>query len=264
MSDVAFFSIGFILYLISALFLLFASLTKKEKIGDFAMLVGFIGSLMQLPGFIIRGIAISFIPLTNTFEAVTFFAFAIMFISFFFFMKREGMIFVKLIVVLFVVALAAIASSPLAPSEARPPVPALQSYWLILHISFAFIGEVFFAIAFATGLVYLLSKNEKTREKMDGITYRAIAAGFPLYTLGALIFGAIWAKYAWGRYWSWDPKETWSLIGWFVYAGYLHARLMFNWKGKRSAWLAVIGFLVLIFTFFGVNYLIPGLHSYTG
>ncbi|HEY8875642.1 MAG TPA: cytochrome c biogenesis protein CcsA, partial [Desulfosporosinus sp.] len=77
-----------------------------------------------------------------------------------------------------------------------------------------------------------------------------------------IITGAIWANYAWGTYWSWDPKETWSLITWIIYAGYLHARLMYGWKGKRAAWLALFGFLAVLFTFFGVNYFLPGLHSY--
>ncbi|HAV42339.1 MAG TPA: c-type cytochrome biogenesis protein CcsB, partial [Acidobacteria bacterium] len=96
----------------------------------------------------------------------------------------------------------------------------------------------------------------------DLIAYRAVAAGFPLFTLGALVFGMIWASRAWGRYWSWDPKEVWSLITWLFYALYLHTRLVMGWKGKRSALIAIIGFLAALFTFFGVNYLLSGLHSY--
>jgi cytochrome c-type biogenesis protein CcsB len=88
-----------------------------------------------------------------------------------------------------------------------------------------------------------------------------IGFAFPMLTL-CIVTGAIWANYAWGTYWSWDPKETWSLITWFIYAAYLHARLMYGWKGKRAAWMAILGFAAVLFTFFGVNYLIAGLHSY--
>jgi cytochrome c-type biogenesis protein CcsB len=99
-------------------------------------------------------------------------------------------------------------------------------------------------------------------EILDEITYKLIAIGFPIFTLGGLIFGALWANQAWGKYWSWDPKETWSLITWFLYAFYLHSRLMRGWRGKKVAMVAVIGFIAVIFTYLGVNLLLSGLHSY--
>ncbi|MEJ2683009.1 MAG: c-type cytochrome biogenesis protein CcsB [Candidatus Sulfobium sp.] len=99
-------------------------------------------------------------------------------------------------------------------------------------------------------------------EILDEITYKLIAIGFPIFTLGGLIFGALWANQAWGKYWSWDPKETWSLITWFLYAFYLHSRLMRGWRGKKVAMVAVIGFVAVIFTYLGVNLLLSGLHSY--
>ncbi|MEC4676721.1 MAG: c-type cytochrome biogenesis protein CcsB, partial [Nitrospirota bacterium] len=99
-------------------------------------------------------------------------------------------------------------------------------------------------------------------EALDDLTYRCIATGFPVFTLGGLIFGAIWADQAWGKYWTWDPKETWSLITWFIYAFYLHSRLIKGWKGKKAAMVAVFGFLAVIFTYLGVNLLLSGLHSY--
>lgn len=101
-------------------------------------------------------------------------------------------------------------------------------------------------------------------EMLDEITYKSIAIGFPIFTLGGLIFGAIWADQAWGVYWSWDPKETWSLITWFAYAFFLHSRLLRGWKGKKIAIVAVIGFVMVIFTYLGVNLLLSGLHSYGG
>ncbi|MBI5188669.1 MAG: c-type cytochrome biogenesis protein CcsB [Nitrospirae bacterium] len=101
-------------------------------------------------------------------------------------------------------------------------------------------------------------------EILDEITYKSIAVGFPVFTLGGLIFGAIWADQAWGVYWSWDPKETWSLITWFVYAFYLHSRMIRGWRGKKVAIVAVIGFVAVIFTYIGVNLLLSGLHAYGG
>ncbi len=101
-------------------------------------------------------------------------------------------------------------------------------------------------------------------EDLDELSYRAIAIGYPLFTLGALIFAMIWAQEAWGRFWGWDPKEVWALITWLFYAVYLHLRLSRGWQGKKSAWLAVIGFIVVLFTLVGVNLVIAGLHSYAG
>ncbi|WP_328592529.1 cytochrome c biogenesis protein CcsA [Paenibacillus cymbidii] len=101
-------------------------------------------------------------------------------------------------------------------------------------------------------------------EDLDEIAYRSIAIGYPIFTLGALIFAMIWAAEAWGRFWGWDPKEVWALITWLFYAAYLHFRLSRGWQGKRSSWLAVIGFLVVMFTLIGVNLVIAGLHSYAG
>lgn len=103
-----------------------------------------------------------------------------------------------------------------------------------------------------------------SHEMLDEITYKSIAIGFPIFTLGGLVFGAIWADQAWGKYWTWDPKETWSLITWFFYAFYLHSRLMRGWKGKKVAIVAVLGFMAVIFTYLGVNLLLSGLHSYGG
>lgn len=161
--------------------------------------------------------------------------------------------------------LLAITSSPLAPRDLLPPVPALRSGWLVLHVSFAFIGEAFFAAAFVASLAFLITKDEERRKDFDRVAYLAVAAGYPIYTLGALIFGAIWAEQAWGTWWSWDPKETWAAVTWLVYTAYLHLRLVVGKRGRSTALLAVIGFILTLFTLFGVNFLIRGgLHSYVG
>lgn len=108
----------------------------------------------------------------------------------------------------------------------------------------------------------VISSFNISAETLDDLTYKSIAIGFPIFTLGGLIFGAIWADQAWGKYWTWDPKETWSLITWFFYAFYLHSRLMRGWKGRKVAAVAVLGFVAVIFTYLGVNLLLSGLHSY--
>jgi cytochrome c-type biogenesis protein CcsB len=108
----------------------------------------------------------------------------------------------------------------------------------------------------------VIEKFNITSQMLDEITYKSIAIGFPIFTLGGLIFGAIWADQAWGVYWSWDPKETWSLITWFFYAFYLHGRMVRGWRGKKVAIVAVLGFMAVIFTYLGVNLLLSGLHSY--
>ena len=115
---------------------------------------------------------------------------------------------------------------------------------------------------FGNVLKAVIEKFNLTPEMLDEITYKSIAIGFPIFTLGGLIFGAIWADQAWGVYWSWDPKETWSLITWFFYAFYLHGRMIRGWRGKKVAIVAVLGFVAVIFTYLGVNLLLSGLHSY--
>ncbi len=169
--------------------------------------------------------------------------------------------------------LMAFSSMPLMPKEIVPLIPALQSQWLAWHVMLSFIGESAFAVAFGASIMYLLVNGAgkgsffvrtfPSPETLDLLSYRAIMIGFPIFTIGALIFGAIWAKFAWGSYWGWDPKETWALITWIVYAVYLHARVLRGSRGKTAAaWISIIGFLATMFTLFGVNYLLSGLHSY--
>lgn len=126
-------------------------------------------------------------------------------------------------------------------------------------VSLAFIAALW---KFGPVLKKVISGFNISAEMLDELTYKSIAIGFPIFTLGGLIFGAIWADQAWGKYWTWDPKETWSLITWFFYAFFLHSRLMRGWKGKKVAVVAVLGFLAVIFTYLGVNLLLSGLHSY--
>jgi ABC-type transport system involved in cytochrome c biogenesis permease subunit len=159
-------------------------------------------------------------------------------------------------------AFLAIASSPIAPKEALAPIPALRSAWLLLHVSFSFIGEAFFAASFVAALAFLASRDRERRDRCDRVCYASIAVGYPIFTVGALVFGAVWAEQAWGIWWSWDPKETWALVTWLGYTLYLHLRLMRKRSDALPSIIAAGAFLCAIFTFFGVNYLLPSLHAY--
>jgi len=141
----------------------------------------------------------------------------------------------------------------------RSSSPSVAVLSWVLAVAFTF-----FIWRFGGLLKKIIAGFNVSHEILDEITYKSIAIGFPVFTLGGLIFGAIWADQAWGKYWTWDPKETWSLITWFFYAFYLHSRLMRGWKGKKVAIVSVLGFMAVIFTYLGVNLLLSGLHSYGG
>jgi len=157
-------------------------------------------------------------------------------------------------------------------ADIKPLVPALQSYWMKIHVPMNFVGYGAFAVACGAGMAYLTrmwleARNSKmvrvfpSLEQLDQLAYKSVAVGFPAFTL-ATILGAAWAAEAWGGYWSWDPKETWALIVWLVYGAYLHVRISHGWHGKTLAWWTVIAFLVTVFCFLGVNMYLAGLHSY--
>ena len=230
---------------------------KEEKITPFLISAS---ALLLLIEIIYRSIQIDFPALTNMFEALTFFAFsALAALALLTFQKKLPYV-LQFGGTLVAGILVAIASSPIAPSHIKPPIPALQSNWLVLHVSFAIIGEAFFLVSFVAAICYLFSK--KNKDIFERITTNSIIIGYPIYTSGAIIFGAIWASSAWGSFWSWDPKEVWALITWFVYTIYLHGKFTNILKGKALAWTSIIGFLFTLFTLFGVNYLLSGLHSY--
>ncbi len=247
---------------IQIIFLLMKS-KKSDPVSHFLL---FGAALLLFSNIVERSVKINFVAITNTFESLVFFSGAIALVFFVYRVKsRERTLpFMMFGGTITAVILLAVTSSPLANKAIMPPIPALQSYWLVLHVSFAFIGEAFFAFSFVAAIYYLVNRDEEKRKKADRYIYTTIGIGYPIYTAGALIFGAIWAEYAWGRYWSWDPKETWALITWFIYTGYLHTRFVKKWRGKITAVLSIVGFVFTIFTYFGVNYLLAGLHSYGG
>ncbi len=289
-------------------------------------------------------------PISNLYESLIFFVWCLILGYIIIEFKYKNRSFGAFITPVAALALAFIEMSGMS-KQIEPLVPALQSNWLLAHVTMSFISYSMFGLAFGTALMYLIEKTEDRKEPaylfwtvsvgilvvlliamaldylkyhvvattpelakaylfkatfnspstavaiaswigalliialiwrygyvlkniissfridtaiLDELTYKIIAIGFPIFTLGGLIFGAIWADQAWGVYWSWDPKETWSLITWFVYAFYLHARLMRGWRGKKVAVVAVVGFVTVVFTYLGVNLLLSGLHSYGG
>lgn len=252
-----------VLYLAGALFEGFNVVAPRRFLKSVAPgLVG-AGLVFHTAGLIERGIAGGSVPLSDLFEYTLVFTWAVALAYAAVFRKRlEGPVGISILALVFLMLGVAILFLHTDPTGAK--MPALKSYWLYVHVSLAALGETFFAIAFVASLVYLarLGSGQGTRlQALDDLAYRAITIGFPLFTLGALVAGAIWAKRAWGAYWSWDPKEVLSLVVWLVYAAYLHARLVRDMRGALTAVTAVVGFLLTIFTIFS-SLIFGGLHSY--
>jgi cytochrome c-type biogenesis protein CcsB len=164
---------------------------------------------------------------------------------------------------------------------AGPLVPALHSYWLVIHVAAAVVASGAFAVGAIASTLFLVKDRALRRGSLapgsyldrlpepsvlDRVAYRLHAFGFPVWTFAALIAGPIWAEYAWGSYWNWDPKEVWAFITWVIYAAYLHARATAGWRGKAAAVIALIGFASLLFNFVGINFFFgsSSLHSYAG
>ncbi|MDO4475721.1 MAG: c-type cytochrome biogenesis protein CcsB [Lachnospiraceae bacterium] len=262
------FTAAMVIYL-AAMVLYFAFLVLKKqapgKIADGLTLVAFICHTVAL---VTRGIGAGRLPMTNQYEFATSFAWGICLCYLIFLWRYKFRALGAFVtpVIFLIIGYAAMQSR-----DVRELMPALRSNWLGIHVASAIISYGAFGVAFAVSLVFLLHTRMENgsfmkehipdREKLDMISYRAISLGFMFLTF-VMISGAIWAERAWGSYWSWDPKETWSLITWIIYAIYLHLRISKGWKGKSAAIFAVVGFICVIFTYIGVNTLLPGVHSY--
>jgi cytochrome c-type biogenesis protein CcsB len=268
-------------YLISMLCFFLHVASRNEQVGAAGSYSAYGGLLVQTVAILLRwkesyDLGMGHAPLSNLYESVVFFAWTIILIFAFVDFKYRYRIIGAFVVpfALFGMAWAQLGLN----SGIQPLVPALQSNWLTYHVITCFLGYAAFTVACGVSIMYLLAtraglKAEGSRgailnmfppvRLLDDINYKAIMVGFPLLTLG-IVTGAAWANYAWGTYWSWDPKETWSLIVWFVYAAFLHARMTHGWVGRKAAWLSIIGFAATIFCYLGVNLLLSGLHSYGG
>ena len=248
---------------------------KKEllaKLGIIILILGFTGNTL---GIIMRWkesyeMGYGHAPFSNMYESLVFFSWTVAFLYIFVEYKYKERIIGVFTTPLIFLAIAYASLAPNIHDKITPLVPALKSNWLIAHVITCFLGYAGFAVGFGFSIMYLL-KPEKNKQNsfwsrfpstsiIDELVYQMVIFGFLFLTIG-IITGSVWANSAWGTYWSWDPKETWSLITWFIYAILLHLRMMRGWHGKRIAWVSIIGFKAVLFTYFGVNYL-PGLHSY--
>lgn len=259
--DVGFFWVALLCYLGGTVAAsIYAGLRRPSaRVGVLVLtLAGFASNTVAL---VVRAAAAGHPPVTNLFEYLTLFAWAAT-LGFLILWRRRG---AELLTVFAApVAFAVMVIASLFPARIEQQlIPALQSYWLWIHVSLAVLGEAAFAVAFVSSVVYLVGKRRDRPDLalMDEITYRAVGIGFPLFTVGALFAGAVWAQRAWGTPWSWDPKETSSLIVWLVYAIYLHVRLVRGWSGAPAAWLSILGFVLTVVTILGSR-IMGGLHSY--
>lgn len=234
-----------------------------------AILLGFIGLMVRWYESYLLGADIGHIPVSNLYEVFVLFCLITALFMVFYEEKyetRQVSAFVMLIISAAVGFLLWYMLSRDA-HEIQPLVPALQSWWMKIHVPANFIGYGTFALAAMVAIAYLLKSKAILADRLpplevlDDIMYKAIAVGFAFFTI-ATILGALWAAEAWGGYWSWDPKETWALIVWLNYAAWLHMRLMKGLRGQVAAWWAIGGLLVTTFAFLGVNMFLSGLHSY--
>jgi len=248
----------------------FSFWSRNSNLCDTATKIVYLGLALNTAELILRAVLIGGLPLNNGFEFGLSFVFAVV-MAYVVIERRFQLSAVGLFVMPVAVAITCWLVS--IDLTVQPVMPALRSYWLAVHVTAAVIAYGAFAISFAVSVAYLLKARTTVDlqsrfqqalpalKVLDQISYRLIFVGLPFLTI-MLITGAVWAEYAWGAFWSWDPKETWALITWLVYAAYLHTRFLKGFQGKRAAWLSVLGFVAVIFTFFGVSYLLPGMHSY--
>ncbi len=264
------------IYAFSAFWYLSAWIFRKPVFGHLASWAALAGLIANTLGITLRWVesyrlGIGHAPLSNLYESLVFFAWTIVALYLIVEKKYKNRTIGVAVLPLAFLALAYASLSPNISDKIQPLLPALQSNWLIAHVMTCFVGYAAFAIAFSLSGLYLLRRNQTAdglllsyfpeAPVLEELTHQMVMFGFLFLSVG-IITGAVWANSAWGRYWGWDPKETWSLITWFIYATLLHARFMRGWHGRRIAYLSIAGFLAVLFTYFGVNYL-PGLHSYS-
>ena len=266
-------------YFAAFVFYLFLMILGRYFWGKLATAAALAGLIAQTAALIIRwresyNLGFGHVPLANLYESLIFFAWAIILLYLIIEWRTANKSIGTFVVPVAFLAMAYASIAPGVSDRIQPLIPALQSNWLTSHVVTCFMGYAAFTFAFCCALIYFLkNRGRKDAAKpsiilgrlpalstIDALIYRSIALGFVFLTIG-IMTGSVWAHYAWGSYWSWDPKETWSLITWIIYAIALHSRYVRGWMGKRIAVLAIIGFASVLFTYLGVNYL-PGLHSY--
>jgi len=272
-----FFNVSMAIYLICFLSYLILATSRNKILGTLSTSLLIIGLIIHSVGLVLRWLethqtGFGYVPLSNMYESLIFFSWTIVLIYLILEFKYRQKIIGVFITPFAFLAIALTSIVPGINAKITPLMPALQSNWLTIHVTTCFFGYAAFAVSFGVSILYLIRDRKSSQNEgsskwlpstavLDEINYKSIVIGFPMLTLG-IVTGAAWANYAWGSYWSWDPKETWSLITWFVYAAFLHARFTKDWRGRKAAILSIVGFAAVLFTYFGVNYIISGLHSY--
>ncbi|QGP90716.1 Cytochrome c biogenesis protein CcsA [Neomoorella glycerini] len=259
--------VAYILLLVAVTLSLISLWRPNKYTGPLALAALVLSFASLTLALVLRSITGGRLPFATLYEFALLFAWGILL----FYLISRKMIKSDLLMVLVALLEVIILSySNTLSSGTRPLMPALQSIWLQFHVLTAIIAYGAFGLSFCLGLIYLLKEKgyDSIGEsilpplaKIDNLLHWSVAVGFPFMTL-VLITGAVWAEEVWGRWWGWDPKETWALITWLIYAAYLHARKTYGWRGKRAAIMAIVGFLAVLFTLFGVSLLLPGAHSY--
>ncbi|SOC56380.1 c-type cytochrome biogenesis protein CcsB [Ornithinimicrobium cerasi] len=248
--------------------------TPSRRWGVIGLQLTWLATFAVLGGTVLRALSVSRAPLGNMYEfALGTVSFALVIYSVWALRKD------RLWLGAFVVgpALVILGAAKLSwYTEASQLMPALDNIWLVIHVTIAVLATALFVIGAALAVAYLLRDRAERRGEVSGwlsalpratalerMTYGMHIVAFPLWTF-TVIAGAIWAEQAWGRYWGWDPKETWSFVIWVVYAAYLHARATTGWSTRQATWVALVGFVCLILNYTAVNLLMTGLHSYSG
>jgi len=270
MMDLIFVKLAIAIYVTAFAASLFRLISRSERLAPYIRILMISGVLMHAAGFIVRwratyAMGYGHFPVTNRYESLVFFGGSLALIWVLVAHRVRGAGVAAGMQFGAAVMTAAAGLVPGSRPDIEPLMPALRSNWLLFHVVTCFLAYAAFALATCVAVRILIrSRDPDTRNSdADVFMYRMISVGFFLLTLG-ILSGSAWAQQSWGRYWGWDPKETWSLITWIIYAIFLHARIARRWSGAKLALLAIAGFLAVLFTFLGVNYLpvLKGLHSY--
>ncbi|MEV8442041.1 c-type cytochrome biogenesis protein CcsB [Actinosynnema sp. NPDC051121] len=242
------------------------------RLGRCGVATTVLGVLLHLGSVVLRGVATGRVPWGNMYEYLSAVG-LIAVVAWLYLASRHDLRRLSVFVLLPIASLLFLAGNRLY-AEAAPLVPSLRSYWIVVHVAAAIMASGVFLLSGVVSALHLASSGEFTRkgkpsrrlppaEHLDKIAYRTGTVGFLTLTF-AIVTGAVWAEQAWGRFWGWDPKETVAFVSWVCYAAYLHARATAGWRGRRSAWLNVVGMVVVLFNLFFVNLVAVGLHSYAG
>jgi len=267
-----FVSSALVALVVSVALYIFYTITKHEDIGAAGSIIAWLGTAFLTLALVFRTIASGHGPFANMYEYSVSFAWGVTLCYLLIERQLKSRTLGALVLPIGALILAMAAHGWLfnirISSDIEPLVPALQNNLLLtVHVAVAIFAYGMFAVAFGSAIMYLIQSGSMRvswlpdAEVLDDTSYKSVMIGVPLFAL-VIILGAYWGNVAWGRYWGWDPKETASLVTWLIYLGYLHSRAIAGWKGRPAAVLLAIGFAAVLFTFFGVNLFLSGLHSY--